>query len=62
MRHLSAATRPPGAAMRSVRDENRNCAAEQQRGRLRPPCMKTLSDDNSSGDEDGVVKSANDEK
>ena len=29
--------RPPEAAMRSVSGENGNFAAEQQRGRLRPP-------------------------
>ena len=36
-RHRSTATRAPGAIMGSVSDGNSNCAAEQHRGRLRPP-------------------------
>ena len=36
-RQLSAAMRPPGAAMGSVSGENSSFAAEQRRGRLRPP-------------------------
>ena len=39
--------------MRSVSEEGSNFAAERQCGRLRPPCMRTVSDDNSNGDEDG---------